>query len=190
VKPKIDNLKTKNWHVNAHTKLMEDRVLDRVLLDFTLKDGNDTSFLEYNRLKYIRKDRQIKMVQSYKCVDDVYSLMKNGSPMSFVQLKDMNYKIIVKHGRQCDMVSIHMKLKYIGIVRNVNMNLHAIQIDRKGKDRDLQKVLQDEMKCYFIGLPVKLDYADEYNMYNSLYYVISATWMEVDENGIIMKPRI
>ena len=83
-----------------------------------------------------------------------------------------------------------MKLKYIGTIRNVNMNLHAIQIDRKEKDRDLQKVLQDEMKCYFIGLPVKLDYADEYNMYNSLYYVISATWMEVDENGIIMKPRI
>ena len=190
VKPKIDNLKTKNWHVNAHTKLMEDRLLDRVLLDFTLKDGNDTSFLEYNRMKYIRKDRQIKMMQSYKCVDDVYSLMNKGSPLSFVQLKDNSYKIILKHGRQCDMVSIHMKLKYIGIIRNVNMNLHAIQIDRKEKDRDLQKVLQDEMKCYFIGLPVKLDYADEYNMYNSLYYVISASWMEVDENGMIMKPRI
>ena len=169
---------------------MEDRILDRILLEFTLKDGNDTSFLEYNRMKYIRKDRQIKMMQSYKCVDDVYSLMNKGSPLSFVQLKDDSYKIILKHGRQCDMVSIHMKLKYVGIIRNVNMNLHAIQIDTKEKDHDLKKIRQNEMRCYFIGLPVKLDYADEYNTYNSLYYVISASWMEVDENGMIMKPRI
>ena len=46
VKPKINNIKSKNWHVNAHTKILEDHVFDRVLLQQTRQDSDNCSLLE------------------------------------------------------------------------------------------------------------------------------------------------
>ena len=53
VKPKINNIKSKNWHVNAHTKILEDHVFDRVLLQQTRQDSDNCSVLEMNKMKYI-----------------------------------------------------------------------------------------------------------------------------------------
>ena len=130
------------------------------------------------------------MIYIYKCLYDVYSLLRKGYPISFVQLKDNKYNIILNYGNKCDMVSIDIKLKYVRNIENIKMNLHAIQIDMNKDDVDLNKVRKDQMKCYLIGLPVKCDDVDECNKHNYLYYVISANWMEIDENGMIMKPKI
>ena len=50
IKPKINNLKAQNWHVNAHTNFLEDRVFDRILQKYTLEEIADNGMNEFRKM--------------------------------------------------------------------------------------------------------------------------------------------
>ena len=190
VKPKIDNLKTKNWHVNAHTKILEDHVFDRVLLDYTKEKHENGAWLEYNKMKYIRKHREMKMVYIYKTVHDVESLLNKRKPISFVQLIDGRYVIVLSYSKKGKMSFIEIKLNYVASIDDIKMNLHSMNIEVHKEDVDLDTVKKDSMQYYLIALPVKCNSFGDAKENNDLYYVISANWMEIDEYGAMAIPKI
>ena len=57
VKPKINSIRTKNWHCNAHIKLLEEVSLDSIIDTYTEYRTKDNHRNEYRPIKYLRQKR-------------------------------------------------------------------------------------------------------------------------------------
>ena len=190
VKPKIHNMKGKNWHVNAHTKLLEDHVFDRVLLEHSRQERNNRSLIEVHKMKYIRKHRESKRMIMYNSVHDVMSLLNKGEPVSFVKYKDDKYIIIINYTKQCDMRYVDISVKFVGFIEDIKMNVHTLELDIKEDGVDLSIVEKTKIIGYFVALPIQNDIVVRYKGQNRAYYITRENRMELDEHSVMMKPVI
>ena len=61
VKPKINSIHIKYWHINAHKKILHEFALDRMVGEY-INDAssNEDDYLEYGLMKHGRKARMKK----------------------------------------------------------------------------------------------------------------------------------
>ena len=117
-------------------------------------------------------------------------MLNKGDPVSLVNYKDDKYIIVINHGKKCDIRYIDVNVQFVGCIEDIKMNLHTLQIDMEKDDIDLTIVQKEEIKCYFVALPINSGNVVPCNEKTNVYYISSENWMELNEESNIMKPII
>ena len=188
IKPTINNLKARNWHVNTHIKLLEERVFDRILQTYTQEEIADNGMKEFQKMKYLRESRVRKMIHKYKSLYDLHVVFRRQYAINCVMMDDNQLYILIQNANKCNTVSVSLKIAYTGNIERINMNLHSVNIDQKLIDKDLKEVDEHKIKSYLVGLPINIECAKEEN--TNIYYFIDSNWMELNSEGIIHRPTL
>ena len=123
VKPKLTNVKGKNWQKNTHNKLLEEVTIDQVVEEYT-------RFNESCRLmKHKRGVRTPKMFHKYQTLYEVKSCLRKGLPLSVVRLKNGTYNVIISFGRNCRCKRIKVDFVFECYNSDLEMNHHDIEIE-------------------------------------------------------------
>ena len=169
IKPKINNLKAQNWYVNAHIKLLKERVFDRILQTYTQEEIADNGMKEFQKMKYLRESRVRKMIHKYKSLYDLHVVFRRKYAINCVMMDDNQLYILIKNANKCNTVSVPLEIAYTGNIESINIHLHSVNIDQKLIDKDLKEVDEHKIKSYLVGLPINIECTKEEDT-NTLFY--------------------
>ena len=90
VKPKIHTIKSKNWHINAHKKILEDIAFDRTINTFRDDIAHGTKSAKSSQIK------TKKMYRYYESVCELLYDLKTNNVISYIRTKENKYKAIIR----------------------------------------------------------------------------------------------
>ena len=187
VKPKINSIHIKHWHVNVHKKILDEFALDRMVGEY-INDAssNEDDFLEYGLMKHGRKARMKKMFHKYKCIDEVKVIIEKMKPLSLVQMKDGIFNVIIHCGRNCVIVNMPLDVRFIKRLDYVNMNCHHIDFEHTLKEQQLHELDESLIIGNIIALPVIIKSPN--SKIECLYYCLDSEWNELSNKSDIIEP--
>ena len=107
----IRDVRTKNWNMNVHIKLLNDNSMELVLdTNFSNKSSN-RHFAAYQRFKK-QSVRLKNMYHTYRSVEDIFTLFKQQVPISCVRTTDGTSYSIVKKRKMETVGGISVRLKF------------------------------------------------------------------------------
>ena len=92
-KPKISNIHCKNWQVNAHISLLNEKAFDNVIDSHM----NNMMASEYVHAQQKTDQRNKKMVHVYKSVNDLFSAFRRNKPISCVKCYDGTFNALIEN---------------------------------------------------------------------------------------------
>ena len=183
VKPKLTNVRGKNWQKNTHEKLLEEVSIDKLVHNYTV-------FHDSGRImKHKREERKPKMYHRYETLHEVRMLIKNGSPLSLVRLSDGTYKVVLCYGQKCKLKGVEVEFTHAMDIKNLEMSMHDITIKDECNDLDLKDVEEGDMVNYLLCLPKIKDVNDIHNRTRYQYYIIDSNWREMGNCGKLIESK-
>ena len=134
----------------------------------------------------MRERRVRKIIHKYTSLYDLHVVFRRKYPINCVMMDDGQLHILIKYANKCNTVTVPLDIAYAGNIENINMNLHSIKMDHKLIDKDLKEVDEHKIKSYLVGLPIKMECANQEN--EIIYYFIDSNWIELNCQGMIHKP--
>ena len=96
MKPKITDIHSKNWQINAHSKLFSERSLESVLNYHMMKNSKQPIHHKY--LEDLKSTKQrVGMYVTYKNIGSIYSALQRNKPVSCVKMFSAGYYVMVKN---------------------------------------------------------------------------------------------
>ena len=187
-KPKVTDIHSKNWQLNAHLNLLNEASLNSVINEHILKKNADDVKNEYvhNVLRKLKKGK--KLFHPYKSVTEVYSMFRRNQPISAVMCKNHEYNIVIDGGQTHEYKGINITFEHNYNVPSLAMNFHNVWMDLTLTKYDLMPLLKSDIVAYLLLLPeVNMD-GFLNNETNSLYYIINSEWQELDDKLQMRRP--
>ena len=128
------------------------------------------------------------MFQSYKSVNEVYSLYRRNRPLSAVRCYNSEFYIAVDTGNKKDMKGIAISFECSFHVSTLSMHFHKMKMDLSLTKFDLVSINESEINCYLLLLP-EVNINGFHNIECiSFFYVIDSNWNELDDEMNMKKP--
>ena len=183
VKPKLTSVRGLNWQKNTHTKLLEEVTFDTIIEHYTAEQ-NSCPILKFNR-----GQRKPKMYYIYDTLVNVRSVLLHGQPLSMVRLKEGDTVVVVRFGRNCKCKAVSVNLTHSKHITKLNMNCHVLQIDDDVEDMTLEDLDEADIDNYLVALPLEIEKHRKNNMKMNSYYIIDSEWLELCENGKLIRSK-
>ena len=139
IKPRIRDVHSKNWNVNAHIGLMNDITMDEVINVHITKKSSKIIKENYNNYKKEEK-RKRKMYTSHETVEEIFLLYRQYTPISIVMTQSNNYFAITDIQIDNFVRGVPVQLKYYTTIDSMVMNTHEVIIDCEIADSDVEQI--------------------------------------------------
>ena len=180
IKPKINNVHAKNWHINAHKRLLEEISLDRIIDRYTDKRTEGDQEHEYRPMKHLRERRQKTKYHTYDSIRDIKSAIETFQPISCIRNCGNEYMVVVAQKERNVRLGVPININFAEWCALLQMNLHNITMNQCGDVEMLQEIKEESIINYLACLPViDHNFSDgKCNKWN--YYIIDSRWKEVN----------
>ena len=102
-KPKVVNIHSKNWQINARISLLNETSMNNVINCHALNKNSNDMKGEYVK-HVIKKKRTVKkMFHTYKSINEVFSLYRRNRPLSAMKCNNSQFFIAVNTGKKDDL---------------------------------------------------------------------------------------
>ena len=187
-KPKLTNIHSKNWNINAHCEMLKQMSLDEVIESHVNNNYTTEKCHRFLKYKNSRMDRKKKMYMKYKSVSDIFSLFRKNRPLSAVRCLDGKYYAVIQKV-QGKLEAITMKLNYYITLTDLSMTYYKVLLDLSVTDLELLPFKEDTIKNYLLLLPElgKDGYISIEK--NASYHIIDSEWNELNDSNTFMPPK-
>ena len=188
VKPRIRDVNSENWNINAHIGLMNDISMDEVVNVHITKNSSKRVKENYNNYKKEER-RERKMYIVHETVEEIFSSYRQHKPISMIMTKSDKYFAIIDLQLDDFIGGVPVKLKYFETIDSMAMNTHEVVIDCEIEDDDVEHIHKKNISKYLLILPI----SNDGNMSNTLsnkmiYYVIDSEWNELGSFNTLEYP--
>ena len=188
VKPRIRDVHSKNWNINAHIGLMNDISMDEVVNVHITNNSSKKVQENYNNYKKAER-RERKMYTSHETVEEIFSLYRQHKPISIVMTQSNNYFAITDIQIDNFVGGVPVQLKYYTTIDSMAMNTHEVIIDCEIADTDVEQIQKKDISIYLLMLPISND-DNISNAFNNemIYYIIDSEWNELGKCNTLQYP--
>ena len=183
-KPTITNIHAKNWHSNAHVKLLNATSFDNVVNCHIKSVMKVESSDEDPKENY----REKKMMHEYSSVNELFSIFRRNKPISCVKYKNGIYYVVIQNHISSLMGLFPIVLQFSKIMSTLSIHYFKVSMDLSKTDLDLIPFDKNEIVKYILLLPEINEYGYMTKDQSASYYVIDSDWNELNQYMEFMKP--
>jgi len=188
VKPKINNIHSKNWQLNTHCVIFNEISLEQVIENHVNKNYSKSKCCSFQNDINSRMNRPKKMYMTYKSVNEIYSSFRKNRPFSAVRCYDQKFYAVVQRV-QSKLYAIPIQIQHFKKISSLSMDFHKVEIDSSMTDTELQPFDENCISNYLLLLP-ELDKDGYINLEgNGSYYIIDSDWNELDCHILLSPPK-
>ena len=188
VKPKLKNIHSKNWQLNAHCEIFNEISLEQVFQNHVHKNYSKERCCSFQNVINSRMNRPKKMFMRYKSVNEVFSSFRKNRPISAVRCYDNKFYAVVQK-QQHKVHAIQINLQYFKTISPLSMHFHKVKMNLVLTDSELQPFDECYISNYILLLP-ELDKEGYINIQgNGSYYVIDSEWNELGCDMKLISPK-
>ena len=188
-KPRIRDIHSHNWQINAHTNLLNESSMKDVIKCHIYHNTSHHHKEDYVKYEKSNLRGRQKMFQTYQSIYEVFSLYRRNKPLSIIRVQNGNFYIVIAQGEKESLSAIKVMFKYNLFIPTLSMHFHEMIIDVSKTQYDLIGLTRSDISCYILALP-KADVNGFINVEcNALYYIIDSNWNELSEEMDFISPR-
>ena len=188
-KPRITDIHSKNWQINAHIKLLNMISMNEVIECHVTNRLSDDQKNEYITHMNQTKKSSSKRFHTYQSIDEVFSLFRRNMPLSIVKVCRGGYYIIVAGDSKETFNAISILFKYKFHIPTVSMYFHNIIMNLSMIKTDLIPISKSDIKEFILALPELSINGYINEQCGCSYYVIDSHWNELDQQMQFKKPK-
>lgn len=188
-KPRITDIHSVNWQLNAHTNLLNESSMNDVISCHVYHNTSHHHKGEY--IKHVKSTLRgsKKMFQTYQSIYEVFSLYRRNRPLSVVKVQNGDFYIAITGGKNESIRAIKVMFQYRYFIPTLSMHFHEMNMNVSNTQYDLTTLKRSDLSCYMLALP-KAEINGFINVEcNSLYYIIDSNWNELSEKMELISPR-
>ena len=189
VKPRISDIHSKQWHLKAHVKLLNETAMDDVINCYITNNASTHQKNEYIQLTKTATLNSKKMFHKYKSVNEIFSYYRRNRPISCVKCENGQYYVVVESVNNTNVHGINILFKFKFNIPSLSMDFHEIEINEMDTGFDLVNFKKTDITNYMMLLP-QLNIDGYINIKkSSLYYIIDSKWNELNEKMEFTSPK-
>ena len=188
-KPRITDIHSKNWQINAHIKLLNETSMNNVIDCHLVNRSSTYQNSEY--MKNLKKKMMTskKMFHTCKSINEVFSLYRRNMPLSCVKCENGKYLVVIACSGDNTLRGMEISFKHRFVIPNLSMHFHEMKMDISMSQFDLILFQHTDIANYIMVLP-ELSIRGYLNIERkSLYYIIDSAWNELNEKMEMTTPK-
>ena len=188
VKPKLKNIHSKNWQLNAHCEIINEISLEQVFENHVNNNYSKSRCCRFQNNINSRMSRPKKMYMKYKSVNEILSAFRKNRPISAVRCDNQKFYAVVQSVKST-LNAIPIEFQHFKNISSLTMNFHQVEINLALTDSELQPFDESFISNYLLLLP-ELDKEGYINLQgNGSYYIIDSDWNELDSHVLLSPPK-
>ena len=189
-KPKIIDIHSKNWQLNAHVNLLNLNSLNLVVDCYMTKKASKMARNNYSEYINMMNDKKKKMYFAYKSVNELFSSYRRNMPISCIRYRDNVYYAIIQNDYKKKIAGVRIDMDGISnIITSLSMVYHGIKIDLDTTDVNLISIEEENISKFILLLPELCSTGYIKSLQNNSYYIIDSEWNELDEHMNWNRPK-
>lgn len=188
-KPRIRDVFSKKWQVNAHVQLLNEVTFNGIINNHIKSKVNSEVSLSYREFQENRINRKKKMYCEYNNIEDFISMLYQRKPLSCVMTASDKYYAVIEGYNDTTIRGIEINLTYVTNISDLSMSFHKVSLDEKATEFDIDVIEHNEFIRYIILLPKMDDSWNTFKYTENVYYIIDSDWCELDIDMQWRKPR-
>ena len=187
-KPKLTNIHSKKWKINAHKEIFNEVALDQVLQMHIDKNYTNKNSCVIQNYINSRMNRPKKMFMKYRSVNEILSQYRRNRPISGVQCSDNNFYAVVKK-MQGHVHGFQINVKLLKSCDSLRMHFHTLELNDEMTDVELNILHLESIRRYVLFLPELTEMGYSHISNYGSYYVIDSDWNELDIELKFLPPK-
>ena len=188
-KPRIRDVFSKNWQVNAHVQLLNEVTFNGIINNHVKSKINLEVSMSYREFQENRINRNKKMYCEYNSVEHFISMLYQRKPLSCVMTTSNKYYAVIEGNNDTTIIGVEINLTYVTNISDLSMSFHKVSLDENATEFDIDVVEQSEFIRYIILLPKMDDSWNTFKYTENVYYIIDSDWCELDIDMQWRKPK-